>query len=248
MRITKHIKCGVKMNRLYLILASFVYFSFFSSCNKSEIDNHGLYVLYPSTNKILYADQVNDSLVFQTFDSYEVIPYKSDWITVTAGASYSVNYDPRKLYTFTTLLEFTQNTTGITRVGSVKIDSYEYSSAGVYFQLGFSDITHPAPKYSDPTQVIPESASFEMDVDATSEEDSICFTVSQPWTLDFEENADRTWATIDKVAGQKGYNKVSVTFTPNTDMVNMRSTAFILKCGDVKNLIKITQLSASQIN
>ena len=235
------------MNKLYLICASIACLSFFSSCG-NESENHSLYIVYPKPYKILYADQVEDSLIFETFDSYEALSYDPEWITITAGASYSVNYDSRNLYSFKTLLAFTQNTTGKTRVGAVQVNSYEYSSAGVYYQLGCMDINNPAPtfKYTDFSSFIPESVTFELEVAANSVSDSICFTVSQPWTLDFAPDADKTWASIEKNAGENGHNNIALSLTPYTDNENARSTSLVLKCGEVTNVIKVKQLPVKQ--
>ena len=77
----------------------------FASCNKDP-ENHTLYMVHPSsTNYYLFADQEEDSVVFETFDSY-IIYSMSDWITVTAGDYYDVKYDYRNLYAFTSLLSF----------------------------------------------------------------------------------------------------------------------------------------------
>ena len=231
------------MNKLYLLCAFFACLSFLSSCG-NESENHSLYVVYPNPYKVLYADQVEDSLIFETFNSYEALSYQPEWITITAGASYSVNYDPRNLYSFTTLLAFTQNTTGKTRVGAVQVNSYEYSSAGIYYQLGCMNINNPAPtlEYTDFSYYIPESAAFQLQVAANSVSDSICFTVSMPWTLEFAPDADKTWVSVEKSAGEKGHNNIALVLSPYTDKVNARSTALVLKCGEVTNVINIKQL------
>lgn len=236
------------MNKFCLIFASVVCLSFFSSCG-NESENHSLYVVYPNPYKILFADQVEDSLIFETFDSYEAISSQPEWITITAGASHSVNYDPRNLYSFKTLLAFTQNTTGKTRVGAVRVNSYEYSSAGIYYQLGCMNINNPAPKYvyfDNAYSYIPEYVTFELQVAADSESDSICFTVSQPWTLEFAPDVDKTWASIEKTDGQKGHNNIAVSLTPYTDKENARSTALVLKSGEVSNVINIKQMPAKE--
>lgn len=234
------------MNRFYLICVSVACLSFFSSCNKSDSDNHCLDVVYPSPYKLLYADQVEDSLIFKTFDSYEAISNQPDWITITAGNSHNISYDPTNQYYLKILLTFTPNLTGETRTGIVQINSYEYSTAGVYYQTGYLNINNPAPKleYANSKYIIPASASFELQVAGESETDSICFTVSQSWTLNFAENADRSWATIENVSGQKGHNNVKLTFTPNTDTRNERTTTLILKSSGVSNLITVKQLAA----
>ena len=135
------------MNKLCLICACVACLSFFSSCNKSESENHCLWMIHPQNYHELYADQVEDSIVFQTFDSYVAKPYNSDWITITAGASYDVNYNPTNLYTFKTLLALTPNTTGRTRYGYVQLNSYTYSCNPIYVQFGFLNINNPVPTF-----------------------------------------------------------------------------------------------------
>lgn len=232
------------MNKFCLICASVACLSFFSSCNKSEFEKHDLSIVYPNNYKVMYADQDEDSLIFSTFDSYVASPYKSDWITITAGASYDITYNPYNLYTLKVLLAFDQNTTGETRYGIVKVDSHGETVSGIYAQLGFLNINHPTPTYPTIDYSIPESATFELQVPANSEADSICFTVSHPWTLNFSEGVDQSWLTIDKTSGQTGHNNIAIRLTPNTDENNARNTSLVLKSGEVANVINIKQLSA----
>ena len=212
----------------------------FASCNKDP-ENHTLYLVHPSsTNYYLFADQEEDSVVFETFDSY-IIYSMSDWITVTAGDYYDVKYDYRNLYAFTSLLSFEPNTTGKTRTGFVQINSYDYSSAAFFTQLGFMNINHPTYKATETA----DSVSFDLNVSAVATEDSICFNVSKSWKLDYADNADRTWATVNKTQGVAGNSKVTITLTPNTDTENARTTVFALKCGEVTNYINVNQFPAS---
>ena len=239
------------MNKFCLICASVACLSFFSSCKKSDPENHCLYVVYPDPYKILYADQEEDSLIFETFDSYEALSNQPDWITITAGASYVVNYDPRNFYSFKTLLSFSPNTTSKTRVGAVQVNSYEFSSAAIYYQYGFLNINHPDPtlNYSDAFGAyIPESATYELEIAADAESDSICFTVANTWTLEFSADADQTWLTLDKTSGEKNHNNVTIRLTQNSDEVNARTTSLLLKSGEVSNVINIKQLPAKDNN
>ena len=89
--------------------------------------------------------------------------------------------------------------------------------------------------------IVADSVSFDLYVNAVSTVDSICFNVSKPWTLAYAENADQTWAVVDKTSGAAGDNKVTISLTPNTDTKNARATVLELKCGEVINLINIRQ-------
>ncbi len=234
------------MNKLCLICACVACLSFFSSCNKSESENHCLWMIHPSNYHELYADQVEDSIVFQTFDSYVAKPYNSDWITITAGESYDVTYNPTNLYTFKTLLALTPNTTGKTRYGFVQLNSYTYSCNPIYVQFGFLNINNPVPTFPGQDTDFSETATFELQVAADSEQDSICFTVTNPWTLEFSNGADQTWLTLDKTEGEKNHNNVTIRLTPNTDKDNARTTALVLKSGEVSNVINIKQMPAKE--
>lgn len=240
------------MNKFCLMCATVACLSFFSSCNKSETENHGFALVYPGiSGSFLFADQVEDSLKFQTFDSYEAYPYNADWITITAGASYDVSYNPYNLYTFKALLELKPNTTGKTRYGQVRVNNYGNTYGPLYFQYGFLNINNPVPTphYSDELGgTIPESATFELKVAADATTDSICFTVANPWTLEFSEGADQTWLTLDKTSGEKDHNNVTIRFTQNTDVVNDRSTSVVLKSGEVSNVITVKQLKKVEEN
>ena len=237
------------MNKFCLVCACAASLSFFSSCSKSEPENHTLYVVYPVNYTVLYADQVEDSLIFETFDSYKAAPLNTDWITITAGDSHDVTYSPYNLYSFKALLAIAPNTTGKTRYGTVRVNSYDYSSGGIYYQFGFLNINHPSPsyQYSDEfSKLIPESANFELELAADAETDSICFDVTNPWTLEFSEGADQTWLALDKASGEKNHNNVTIRLTPNTDKDNARSTSLVLKSGEITNVINVKQQAAKE--
>lgn len=236
------------MNKFCLICFSAACLSFFSSCTKNDVENHNIVIEYPYNNiRIMYADHAEDSIVFQTFDSYVTSPYNSDWITVTAGSSYDVTYDPYNLYYFKSLLSFTPNTTGQTRYGYVRVDSYGKNVVAAYVQLGFLNITHPAPVYPASSSVIPDSAVFELQASADQQADSLCFTVAQPWTLSFPAGADQSWLTPDKTSGKKGHNNIAVSIAANTGS-EQRTTSLVLNSGGVENVITVIQLPATQGN
>lgn len=237
------------MNKFSLICAIVTCLSVLSSCNKSEIENHELVIDYPYNYlSFLFADQTEDSLVFRTFDSYVASPFKADWITITAGASYDVSYDPYNVYYFKSLLAFDQNTTGRTRYGYVQLDSYDKNVLAAYVQFGFLDINHPAPTYHPEISAVPDSASFALQVAADALTDSICFTVSQPWTLRFDDGADQSWVTLGRTSGQPGHNNIALSLNRNTEGTEPRTTSLVLKSGQVENIIEIRQLPALQGN
>ena len=91
---------------------------------------------------------------------------------------------------------------------------------------------------------VQDSASFDLYVPFIASEDSICFNVSNPWTLSYAEGADQTWASFDLAQGAAGKGKVTLTVTPNPDTANGRVTVLALKSGSVTNLINIRQGAA----
>ena len=230
------------MKKVYLLCAIAAALFLFASCHKDP-ENHTLFIVYPNPSQpfegCLYADEELDAIVFETFDSYNAFSM-AEWISVTAGESYDVDYDYRNLYAFTTLVSFKPNTTGKNRRGTVRIDSYDYSSAAVFLQLGYMDIHHPMPIQT----AVADSVSFDLYVNFQATEDSLCFNVSKPWTLSYTENADQTWAVFDKTQGTAGNNKITLTLAPNTDTENGRTAVLALKCGEVTNLINIRQEAA----
>jgi hypothetical protein len=229
------------MKKVYSLSALFTCVAILSSCN-SDPENHLLNIVYPAPYKVLYADEVGDSVIFETFDSYKM-KSQADWIAVVGDDSYNVTYDYRNIYAFSTKLQFSPNTTGKTRSGSVRIDSYEYSTAALFYQLGFLNITHPTPVFPESEQSIPESASFELTVDASAVADSICFNVNHPWRLK-DPLKDGIWASLDRTSGDSGHQNVTLTLTPNTDTDNSRTVTFELLCGGVSNMITVKQLPA----
>jgi hypothetical protein len=229
----------VKMKKLSFLCSFMAVALFVTSCVKDP-ERHILHVSYPVPCSILYADEQTDSLVFETYDSYKLTSL-ADWITISAGESYDVKYNYMNLYFFKALLSLTQNTTGRTRQGSVRIDSYDHPSGAIYYQLGCLNIKHPMPVSTDSLHAIPDSVSFDLLVDATAIEDSICFNVSKHWTMNYDTGADSTWATINAANGNAGYNKVLLSLTANPDTLE-RTTVVTLKCGEVTNFINIKQL------
>ena len=227
-----------KVNSLCTIAAGIL---LLASCHKDP-ENHLLNVVYPSPYGVVYAEQDMDSVIFETFDSYNMIS-QVDWIKVIAGESYEVDYDYRNLYAFKSLVSFEPNTTGKTRMGAVRINSHDFSSGAVFYQRGHMNISRPQPKVT----ALTDSVSFDLYVNFVATADSICFNVSKPWTLSYAENADQTWAVFDKAQGSAGKNKVTLTLTPNSDAENGRTTVLALKCGEVTNLINIRQEAAIDI-
>lgn len=219
------------------------------SCIKDPT-NHVLDVVFPKPYKVLYADDVADSLKFVTFDSYQLSSL-CDWLKVDGQAYGSWSYNPKNFYEITTKLRGSINASGRTRSGAIRIDSYEYVSAAAFYQLGCLQITNPAPQAVPPHGSIlaylqpgvPDSVRFELSSKADVEEATIEFDVKAGWTLSFAEGADTaTWLTLDKTSGEKGISKVPIRMEPNASLNDARRTALVLTSSGVSNEIRITQL------
>lgn len=201
-----------------IYLASLLCVIFLSSCNK-EPYNHAVAVLYPSIGFVYhYADQTSDSILFQTFDSYEV-KSQSDWMHVNE------TYDsPKKTiqngYYFYYIgkvgLDMEPNTTGKCRYGYVTVRSYgddgwDQTAVGSYYQYAWHNITKPTPKYWF-TNNMPDSARFELKVAAECEADSLIFTSYLDWQLEVPSNS---FVHPVKTNGGSGIQIIKLDFDEN---------------------------------
>lgn len=197
---------------------------------------------------ILYADQTRDSLFFYTFDSWTVTP-QNDWISIEGNSHMDIEYDYMKRYLCRIIVLFQPNTTGKTRYGSVLVQSYDYSYSSPFVQLGLLNVSHPAytvDSWIDEQNHIPEVAHYELVDSANWTNDSICFTVQNNWNLDFADETEPDWLTLDKTTDLPGKYKVNLTLTKNTDTENGRKATLRLTSGEVSNLITVRQLPAKK--
>ena len=196
---------------------------------------------------ILYADQTVDSLRFYTFDSWTVTP-QVDWISIDGASHMDINYDYSKRYLCRVFLNVLPNTTGVTRSGTVLVQSYNYSYSVPFVQLGMLDISHPnytAESSFDEYGIIPKVVRFELVDSAHWTNDSICFKVENNWDLTFVSEAPE-WLTLDKTTGLKGKCRVNLTLVPNVDIENGREAKLRLTSGEVSNEIVIRQLPSKK--
>lgn len=216
---------------------------FMASCN--EQGQHQLLIAYPAQGySILYADETIDSISFLTFDSWRVIPRESEWIRLTGDDHGNIKHDDTKRYWITCELQFKQNNTNATRLGTVEVFSYEYSVGANYLQYGHLEISHPAPDVVTlrPGSTIPETVSFCVSDSAFVRSDSLCFRVRDRWKLTCKDNAELpSWVTLSKTEGTMGKHKIDIAFEENLS-VDPRSVVLQLTSGNVTNDIKIEQL------
>ncbi len=214
------------------------------SCN-NDLDQHQLAIEHPM-GSIHYADETADSIIFHTFDSYK-IQSNADWIEVQGKLSNSIKYDYMKIYRIKNDVLLKPNTSGKLRIGTVQVDSYEYTTHAYYFQHGFLNIQHPeykVEKYYE-NSTFPETVTFTLENKSDVVNDSIVFDVANNWSVEFVEGSDNSWLTFDKAQGFKGKNKVTLTLQPNsTD--DARETKLVLTSGEVSNLVTVRQLSKKE--
>lgn len=200
----------------YIAIASLIVLM--TGCDK-ESYRHAIGIVYPAGGNIVYADQVEDSVVFYTFDSYEVTP-TSDWI--------QTNYkyaEPKKKFAnayyyswmFRVGLDIAPNMDGKCRYGFVSVqsqgdDGWSQTVGTAFYQYAWHNIGKPYPKYRI-TNEMPDSASFALRVAATCEADTLLFTTYQDWKL---EVPAESFVHPVSVSGKAGAQVVRLEFDENT--------------------------------
>lgn len=215
------------------------------SCSDG-LDRHGLSVVYP-VGYTSFADNTQDSLVFLTFDSWQVHPDDS-WITVVGKSSDEIRYDYYKNYLIHVDLALEANTTGKTRVGRVTVKSYEYEGSGLYVQFPFLNVSHPAPdlsNYENNEYGLPMGADFVLTDSDYVVRDSLCFQVQKDWNLAFAPDADQSWLQVSETSGSQGENVVQLSMEKNSAPEDRR-TRLVLTSSGVSTEISLVQLGHPQ--
>ena len=218
--------------------------SLFASCVNSP-ERHELSPVEQSI--ILYADETIDSLRFYTFDSWTVTP-EVNWIAIDGDSHLDLVNDYTVRYFCRVFLSVEPNTTNQTRVGTVLVESYDYSYSALFVQLGLLKVSHPGyvvDSYLDEQSGIPYEAHYELIDSAHWEKDSICFKVENNWDLVFVDGKPE-WLDIDKATALPGEYTVKLTLVPNEDTENGREAKLKLISGAVSNEIIVRQLPAKK--
>ena len=216
-----------------------------ASCMKE----HEVHQLSPiEQSLVLFADETTDSVTFYTFDSWTATP-QDDWIFIDGDSHIDFKYDYTKRYLCRVTLAVKPNTTGKTRVGSVLVESYEYSFTAPLIQLGLLNVSHPeytVDDWLDEKNRVPNIAHYELTDSAHWTSDSICFYVQKGWEIKFEGGTEPDWLKLDSKDGNRGRNCVYLTLTPNTDKENGRKATLSLISSGVTNKITVVQLPAKE--
>lgn len=195
---------------------------------------------------VLYADQVVDSVMFATFDSYRTFTNEA-WITIDSKwASQSITNSYWGYWQVAVPLTFTPNTTGETRLGQVAVNSYgddnwNQTVTAAFLQLGWLNVVRPAAVYPTYTDY-PRKASFTQKDSATQVTDSLMFCVYDDWTL----TTDASYIHLAITSGSKGSHTVRYTLDAN-DASEDREASVNLVCNGVTQPIRIQQKGRKQI-
>ncbi len=196
---------------------------FVASCG--EQSQHQLMIGYPAQGySILHADEVEDSIMFLTYDSWKVASYQTDWMRVDGNDHGNIKHDDTKRYWITVFLAFLPNTTNPSRLGTMSVRSYEYEVGARYLQYGHLDISRPVAEVEKfmSGSTIPDSVSFCLTDSASISTDSLCFRVQNRWTLEFVGEQPE-WVKPDAFEGRAGRNRVNLTFEANPDTTARRA-------------------------
>lgn len=204
------------MKRIFY-LATVLCLILLSACNKDSY-NHTVAVVHPQIGLVHYADQTSDSIIFQTFDSYEI---KSlvDWIHTND------RFDPAKKklnnqYYYYFLgkvgIDIEPNATGKCRVGYVNVRSYgddwDKTARALFYQYSWHNVTKPFPQYRLANNM-PDSVSYVSRKSAECLADTIKFTAYLDWNIEVPQNSFVHPVTT---SGRAGDQTVRLEFDENT--------------------------------
>lgn len=201
-----------------------------ASCNKEDF-HHSVAVTYPSTSQMafVYADQLEDSIEFQTTDQFTLSSNES-WIIIPAESqTKEINYADRNVWILSLPIQFQANTTGKPRTGSVSLHTYggndwDQTVSAYYYQVPWPNITCPAPAYSYQERIAVSAVFEATEPDVLQEPDTLMFTAYGDWTL-----TDGTFVHPAVNMGTKGEQKVVLNIDPNmgteerTDVIKLTS-------------------------
>ncbi len=234
------------MKKTLLLLLSV---ALLAACDK-ENSNHTIFFSYPAgAYGVAYADQETDSVVIVTFDSYQAST-DVDWITIDPDLEYmKIQNSYWYMWEIPIPLTFDANTTGETRMGIISIhnfgDGWDRTVQTLFLQMGWLNITHPAPTYqyytvqnSDTIPAnYPMTATFELTDTATQVRDSLTFIAYDDWTVTCKSD----FVKLENATGSAGECKVDITLVDANETAAERTAELILTSRGVSSTIKLTQ-------
>lgn len=223
------------MKKIYLLIL--VTLAVMTSCLKGEQTNSGMYVYYPSTVRILMADQSLDSICFMTTES-GYLTTDTSWMRVATGRDTFKNTYPGYYVNWSIPVTFKPNLTGAPRFGAVKIYSGLYQGAGAnYVQVRCLGVTRPSRYYNrntmmDSTAVLTDSAYACVD--------SVTFTMYSDWTLTIK---DTSWLhSLSATSGHSGVHIHKLLFDKNMSAIHRENMLYLTSSTGVKDTIPVKQL------
>ena len=232
------------------------------SC-KNESGVHLSRFIYPASTSNpyylgympLYADQPSDSIFFATTENWQL---RTDyygggdgWLIIPEDLkSTTFKMEPNTIYYMAGPIVLQPNTTGRKRRVIITLDAGDYDCNAGFIQLPYLSISRPY-RYvittTTQTSLDSRDSLATLFARATTEQDSICFTVHAAWTL---KAKDGTWLTLEKSQGDAGSQAVRFTLQQNTTSTSRSDTLLLSTYGvgnatdqAIVDTITVTQLA-----
>lgn len=215
------------------------------SCSMDEPFRHTINIAYPSALSVVYADQTSDSILFDTFDSYEVTS-QTDWVKVLDTKDYpshaSINNSYYNMWRVRVNLQIEPNTTQKVRNGYVAARSYgkkwDETGHGYYKQLGWHNVLHPSPVYTYDKNNVVEACYFLSKDSAMQLIDTLRFEAYEKWTL---EQDDGGFVHAAQTFGEVGINTLILSLQPNNTKTERNCSMKLMSSSGVVTTIKFVQ-------
>lgn len=236
------------MKKYFFILPFTVLLLCLSACSldNESTGRHQVMVYYPERVNTLFADQTQDSVMFTTFDSFDVISLSTPWLKVINSKDYpssakiANNYN--LYYAVRVNLEFEPNTTNACRYGLVRVRSYggdwDESVTAHYYQLCWHNIMHPVPTYERDANLNVVACKYERKDSALQTIDTLRFEAYDKWTL--ESSAD-SYITLPVTSGEAGKYTLLLPMTQNESTAPRKSVLTLESENGAKTVLTFTQ-------
>lgn len=222
---------------------------FFNSCG--ETGSHSFQLYHPNPNGLygpvsyLYADELEDSVVFATTDSYVAKSLTYDWLSLEDNREQVTGKfinDGASLYIVTARVFAKPNDTGKSRDGAVQIKTEKFTGTACYTQFPVFRFRRPSLFYKNDGSI-----GIELNDSSTVLKDSVVFTIQNDWTMEIaEDSVVINWLSIDKTNGEKGLNAVHLTFSEPNKTAADRHAYLVLQSAGITNRIRINQYKAKK--